>query len=87
MSSAFYVLADCSILGTADAAEKQTMAHSARYQITDSVRSIEIEVGKLLDLVVMLKEAGDEELSSSVALQANRLLDAAVALRMALAAE
>lgn len=63
------------------------MAHSARYQITDSVCSIEIEVGKLLDLVVMLKEAGDEELSASVALQANRLLDAAVALRMALAAE
>lgn len=63
------------------------MAHSARYQITASVCSIEIEVGKLLDLVVMLKEAGDEALSASVALQANRLLDAAVALRMALAAE
>lgn len=63
------------------------MAHSARYQITDSVRSIEIEVGKLLDLVVILKDAGSEELSASVALQAHRLLEAAVALRMAMAAE
>ena len=63
------------------------MAHSARYQITDSVRSIEIEVGKLLDLVVILKDAGSEELSASVALQAHRLLEAAVALRMDLAAE
>ncbi len=63
------------------------MAHSARYQITDSVRSIEIEVGKLLDLVVILKDAGSKELSASVALQAHRLLEAAVALRMALAAE
>ena len=63
------------------------MAHSARYQITDSVRNIEIEVGKLLDLVIILKDAGSEELSASVALQAHRLLEAAVALRMALAAE
>lgn len=63
------------------------MAHSARYQITHSVRSIEIEIGKLLDLVVILKDAGSEDLSASVALQAHRLLDAAVALRMALAAE
>lgn len=62
------------------------MAHSARYQITDSVRNIETEVGKLLDLVVMLKDVGNEELAASVALQAHKLLESAVALRMALAA-
>lgn len=62
------------------------MAHSARYQITDSVRNIETEVGKLLDLVVMLKDAGNEELAGSVAQQAHKLLESAVALRMALAA-
>lgn len=61
------------------------MAHSPRYQVTESVRSIEVEVGKLLDLVVMLKDAGDEALSASVALQAHKLLEAAVALRMAMA--
>jgi hypothetical protein len=61
------------------------MAHSPRYQVTESVRNIEAEVGKLLDLVVMLKDAGDEGLSASVALQANKLLEAAVALRMAIA--
>jgi hypothetical protein len=49
------------------------------------VRSIETEVGKLLDLVVMLKDAGDEGLSANVALQAHKLLEAAVALRMAVA--
>jgi len=61
------------------------MAHSPRYQVTESVRNIEAEVGKLLDLVVMLKDAGDEGLSASVALQTNKLLEAAVALRMAIA--
>ncbi|MDG6400060.1 hypothetical protein QCD79_08650 [Pseudomonas quasicaspiana] len=49
------------------------------------MRNIETEVGKLLDLVVMLKEAGDEGLSANVALQAHKLLEAAVALRMAMA--
>lgn len=62
------------------------MAHSPLYQITESVRTIEIEVGKLLDLVVMLKDAGNTELSASVALQAHKLLASAVALRMAVAA-
>ncbi|MCD5975034.1 hypothetical protein ALP94_03674 [Pseudomonas savastanoi pv. glycinea] len=61
------------------------MAHSPKYQISESVRNIETEVGKLLDLVVMLKEAGDEGLSANVALQAHKLLEAAVALRMAMA--
>ncbi|MET0613557.1 MAG: hypothetical protein ABWZ39_20040 [Pseudomonas caspiana] len=61
------------------------MAHSPRYQVSESVRSIETEIGKLLDLVLMLKDAGDEGLSASVALQAHKLLEAAVALRMAMA--
>lgn len=61
------------------------MAHSPLYQINASVRSIETEVGKLLDLVVMLKDAGNEELAAIVALQAHKLLEAAVALRMAMA--
>lgn len=61
------------------------MAHSPRYQVSESVRSVETEVGKLLDLVVMLKDAGEEALASSVALQAHKLLEAAVALRMAMA--
>lgn len=63
------------------------MAHSAQYQITESIRSIETEVGKLLDLVVMLKEAGKEQLSAKVAHQAQKLLESAVALRIALADE
>jgi hypothetical protein len=62
------------------------MAHSPQYQIAESVRSIENEVGKLLDLVVMLKDAGNENLSIDVGRQAHRLLEAAVALRMAMAA-
>lgn len=61
------------------------MAHSPRYQVSESVRSIEVEVGKLLDLVVMLKDAGDDDLSANVAIQAHKLLKAAVTLRMAMA--
>lgn len=62
------------------------MAHSPQYQIAESVRCIENEVGKLLDLVVMLKDAGNDELSNNVARQTHKLLAAAVALRMAMAA-
>ncbi len=62
------------------------MAHSPQYQIAESVRSIENEVGKLLDLVVMLKDAGKEQLSDNVARETHKLLTAAVALRMAMAA-
>ncbi|GFM49092.1 hypothetical protein [Pseudomonas capsici] len=61
------------------------MAHSLQYQVSDSIRGIENEVGRLLDLVPMLKEAGNEELAAKVAQQAHKLLEVAVALRMALA--
>ncbi|MFJ4143146.1 hypothetical protein [Pseudomonas sp. NPDC089734] len=60
------------------------MAHSLQYQVSDSIRNIEVEVGKLLDLVIMLKEAGNEDLSTKVGFQAHKLLEVAVALRMAL---
>jgi hypothetical protein len=61
------------------------MAHSPRYQIKESVRSVEIEVGKLLDLAEMLKHAGNDDLAAVVSIQANKLLEAAVALRIAMA--
>ncbi|MDO7928022.1 hypothetical protein Q6A51_14595 [Pseudomonas sp. KFB-139] len=61
------------------------MAHSLQYQVSDSIRGIETEVGRLLDLVTMLKEAGNEDLAAKVSLQAHKLLEVAVALRMALA--
>ena len=61
------------------------MAHSLQYQITESVRVVEIEVGKLLDLAGMLKAAGNDALATAVSSQANKLLEAAVALRIAMA--
>lgn len=61
------------------------MAHSFQYQITESVRSIEIEIGKLLDLAAMLKDDGNDVLATTVSSQANKLLEAAVALRIAMA--
>jgi len=61
------------------------MAHSLQYQITESVRVIETEVGKLLDLAAMLKDAGNDPLATAVTSQANKLLEAAVALRIAMA--
>jgi uncharacterized UPF0146 family protein len=61
------------------------MAHSLQYQITESVRVVEIEVGKLLDLAAMLKAAGNDALATAVSSQANKLLEAAVALRIAMA--
>lgn len=61
------------------------MAHSLQYQITESVRVVEIEIGKLLDLAAMLKDAGDDVLASAVSNQAKKLLEAAVALRLAIA--
>jgi len=61
------------------------MAHSLRYQIGESVRTIEVEVGKLLDLAATLKEAGNGELAWAVSMQANKLIEAAVALRIAMA--
>ncbi|MBX8548299.1 hypothetical protein K5D68_01610 [Pseudomonas cichorii] len=61
------------------------MAHSLQYQVSDSIRGIENEVGRLLDLVPMLKEAGNDELAAKVGMQTHKLLEVAVALRMALA--
>lgn len=61
------------------------MAHSLQYQVSGSIRGIEIEVGRLLDLVPMLKEAGNDDLAAKVCQQAHKLLEVAVALRMALA--
>jgi uncharacterized UPF0146 family protein len=61
------------------------MAHSLQYQITESVRVVEIEIGKLLDLAAMLKVAGNDPLATTASNQANKLLEAAVALRIALA--
>jgi len=61
------------------------MAHSLQYQITESVRVVEIEIGKLLDLVAMLKDAGNDVLAAAVSNQANKLLEAAIALRIAMA--
>ena len=61
------------------------MAHSLQYQITESVRVVEIEVGKLLDLAAMLKEAGNDVLATAVSNQANKLLGAVIALRIAMA--
>jgi len=42
------------------------MAHSRQYQITESVRAVEIEVGQLLDLATMLKHAGNDVLATAV---------------------
>jgi uncharacterized UPF0146 family protein len=61
------------------------MAHSLQYQITESVRVVEIEVGKLLDLATMLKDTGNDVLAAAVSNQANKLLEAAVAQRIAMA--
>ena len=61
------------------------MAHSLQYQITESVRVVETEVEKLLDLAAILKDAGNDALAAAVSNQANKLLEAAVALRIAMA--
>ncbi|MBZ9780841.1 hypothetical protein K9857_04640 [Pseudomonas sp. REP124] len=61
------------------------MAHSLRYQVGESVRTIETEIGKLLDLAATFKQAGNDELAEAVSIQAHKLLEASVALRMAMA--
>ncbi len=61
------------------------MAHSLQYQITKSIRVVEIEIGKLLDLAATLKDAGNDVLAAVVSNQAHKLLEAAVALRIAMA--
>lgn len=61
------------------------MAHSLHYQLGESVRAIEAEVGKLFDLAATLKEAGNDDLAGAVSAQAQKLIDAAVGLRTAVA--
>jgi len=61
------------------------MAHSLHYHINESALAIEAEAGKLFDLVVMLNDAGDIELAWAVSIQAQKLIDAAVSLRAAMA--
>ncbi|MNG03380.1 hypothetical protein D3C84_864580 [compost metagenome] len=61
------------------------MAHSLQYQIGESVRAIEAEVEKLLDLATAFKEAGNDELAWAVTTQAQKLLEASIALRIAMA--
>jgi hypothetical protein len=61
------------------------MAHSLQYQIIESVRVVEIEVEKLLDLAATLRDDGSDGLASAVSIQADKFLEAAVALRIAMA--
>ncbi|VVN10811.1 hypothetical protein [Pseudomonas fluorescens] len=61
------------------------MAHSLKYQIGESIHTIETEVGRLLDVVDALKEAGGDELAETVLAQAHKILEAAIALRIAAA--
>ncbi|EJM15052.1 hypothetical protein PMI22_04372 [Pseudomonas sp. GM21] len=61
------------------------MAHSLHYQIGESIRTIEAEVGKLHDLAATLKNSGNNELAWAISQQAQKLIEAAVGLRMAMA--
>ena len=61
------------------------MAHSLHYQLGESVRAIEAEVGKLFDLAATLKEAGNDDLAGAVSTRAQKLIDAAGGLRTAMA--
>ncbi len=47
------------------------MAHSLQYHIGESVRVIEAEIVRLLDVVDALKAAGNDELASVVLTQAH----------------
>jgi len=59
------------------------MAHSLQYQIGESVRAIEVEAERLLDVMDSLKEAGNEDLANTVMVQVQKLLEVAIALRIA----
>jgi hypothetical protein len=61
------------------------MAHSLQYHIGESVHAIEVEAERLLDVVDCLKEAGNEDLAAVVMAQVQKLLEAAIALRIAAA--
>ena len=59
------------------------MAHSLQYHIGESVSAIEVEAERLLDVMDSLKEAGNEDLANTVLVQAQKLLEVAIALRIA----
>jgi hypothetical protein len=59
------------------------MAHSLQYHIGESVRAIEVEAERLLDVMDSLKEAGNEDLADTVLVQVQKLLEVAIALRIA----
>jgi len=59
------------------------MAHSLQYHIGESVRAIEVEAERLLDVMDSLKEAGNEYLANTVMVQVQKLLEVAIALRIA----
>lgn len=61
------------------------MGHSLKYQIAESASPLEIEVGKLLDVASMLEAAGSESLAVDVSIQAHKLLQVAIELRIAMA--
>ncbi|EXF95772.1 hypothetical protein HK44_020455 [Pseudomonas fluorescens HK44] len=61
------------------------MAHSLQYHIGESVHAIEVEVEKLLDVVDALQVAGSDDLASVVVTQVQKLLEAVIVLRMAMA--
>lgn len=60
------------------------MAHSLHYHIGESVHAIEVEAERLLDVVDSLKEAGNEDLAAVVMAQVQKLLEASIALRIAI---
>ena len=59
------------------------MAHSLQCHIGESVSAIEVEAERLLDVMDSLKEAGNEDLSNTVLVQVQKLLEVAIALRIA----
>jgi len=61
------------------------MAHSLHYQIGQSIQAIEAEVEKLLNLATAFKESGDIELARVVSMQAQKLVEATLGLRIAIA--
>ncbi|MCK8685333.1 hypothetical protein [Pseudomonas umsongensis] len=61
------------------------MAHSLQYHIGESVRAIEVEIERLLDVFDSLKAVGNEDLASIVLAQVQKLLEAVIALRIAAA--
>jgi hypothetical protein len=61
------------------------MAHSLQYHISESIRAIEVEAGRLLDVLDTLKEAGNEDLAAIVTTQVHKLIEIAIALRIAIA--